>query len=172
MWASQAANSWSTELCSGRGNSTPRPRASSLDLWSSLGVEGVTYLVAYRRASETCRGVPCYHLYITLNAAVCRRLYFYTTELGRFTQSRGRQPSECALFRGKSRREWRTGGARGAAPPTRRVPCPARRPRALCTLQPPHGFGADNTVATNSAGRAVLTRPVSAPRRGSLTAPQ
>lgn len=73
---------------------------NSLDLRSGLGVglRCCTYFVSCRRrrafeASPAPR--PRYHLNITWDAAVCRRLYFYTTEiicgLSQRTLSHGRR---------------------------------------------------------------------------------
>lgn len=57
----------------------------SLDLRSGLGVglRCCTYFVSCRRrAFEASPALPPrYHLNITWDAAVCRRLYFYTTEI-------------------------------------------------------------------------------------------
>lgn len=78
----------------------PGPKAvTTEDLWSGLGVRvrWSTYFVSCRRrafeASPAPR--PRYHLNITWEAAVCRRLYFYTTEIicgqSQRTRSHGRR---------------------------------------------------------------------------------
>ena len=128
----------------------------SLDLRSGLGVglRCCTYFVSCRRravaASPALR--PRYHLNITWDAAVCRRLYFYTTEII-CGQSQARCLSGDVMVRARllgtgtqhwerdvsaewrPRREWRAERARrppGRAPP---APCTMHRCTASTWLR-------------------------------------
>lgn len=78
---------------------------------------------------------PRYHLNITWDAAVCRRLYFYTTEIIAELQ---RVSGDVTIGARDSPEDTeRSAGARVRAP-AERAPRPA--PCALCTAaQPPHG---------------------------------
>lgn len=100
--------------------------------------EGITYLVSCRRAYETGPARrPRYHLNLTRDTAVCRRLYFYTGDVmhGRWqrTPSHGkRQEREVWVGRASlaALAVRMTGARRAASPwPESPLPSPRRRPR-------------------------------------------
>lgn len=117
--------------------------------------EGITYLVSCRRAYETGPARrPRYHLNLTRDTAVCRRLYFYTGDVmhgwWQRTPSHGKQQEcevgvgACVTNSARGSNDWRA--ARGV--PLARVPppCPALPPPPprscsvhYAPLQPPHG---------------------------------